>query len=105
VTRAIVAIYKEQFGRGPRHAASHYGGPDVITCVLRGTLTPVERSLVEIGEEQRLRELRLLFQHTTEPQFRAAVEQITRRRVLAFTSGMDIVADVATEYFELERTA
>ena len=101
VTRAMVAIYKEQFGRGPRYAHSHFSGPDAITCFLEGSLTPVERTLASIGEDQRLRDIRLLFQYTAEEQFRGAVEAITGRTVIAFLSGMDTRADVATEVFML----
>src|ERR1700710_1278822 len=71
ITRAMVALYKEQFGRGPTHARSHYAGHDAIICLLEETLTPVERSLVRIGEEQRLRDIRALFQHTAEKAFRS----------------------------------
>src|SRR3954470_805863 len=60
VTRAMVAIYKEQFGRGPKHAHSHFASADSIVCFLEGSLTPVERTLAAIGEDQRLRDIRLL---------------------------------------------
>ena len=103
VTRAMVAIYKDQFGRGPTHARSHYAGPDMIVCALEDTLTPIERTLVAIGELQRLRDIRMLFQHTAEDTFRSAVEDITGRKVVAFSSGFDTRADVATEVFLLER--
>jgi uncharacterized protein YbcI len=102
VSRAIVAIYKEQFGRGPDRVRSYYAGPDAIVCFLEGTLTPVERTLATIDEHQRLREMRVLFQHTAEPTFRTAVEEITGRTVTAFISGIDTNADVATEVFILE---
>jgi uncharacterized protein YbcI len=105
VTRAMVAIYKDQFGRGPTHARSHYAGPDMIVCALEDTLTPIERTLVAIGEHQRLRDIRMLFQHTAESTFRSAVEEITGRKVVAFSSGFDTVADVATEVFLFERAA
>jgi uncharacterized protein YbcI len=103
VTRAMVAIYKDQFGRGPTHARSHYAGPDMIVCALEDTLTPIERTLVSLGEHQRLRDIRALFQHTAEDTFRSAVEEITGRKVVAFSSGFDTNADVATEVFLLER--
>jgi uncharacterized protein YbcI len=73
ITRAMVAIYKEQFGRGPRHAHSHYSGPNAVVCFLEGTLTPLERKLAEEGEHQRLREIRLWFQYSAEASFRGAV--------------------------------
>jgi uncharacterized protein YbcI len=101
ITRAMVALYKEQFGRGPTHARSHFSGPDAIVCLLEETLTPVERTLVRIGEQQRLLDIRMLFQHTAESAFRGAVEEITGRRVIAFTSGFDADADIASEVFVL----
>lgn len=105
VTRAMVAIYKDQFGRGPTHARSHYAGTDMIVCALEDTLTPIEHTLVSMGEHQRLRDIRGLFQHAAEGAFRSAVEEITGRKVVAFSSGFDTVADVATEVFVLERAA
>jgi uncharacterized protein YbcI len=100
----MVATYKDQPGRGPTHARSHYAGPDMIVCAFEDTLTPIERTLVAIGEHQRLRDIRALFQHTAEDAFRSAVEEITGRNVIAFSSGFDTRADVATEVFLLERT-
>jgi uncharacterized protein YbcI len=102
ITRAMVAIYKDQLGRGPRHAHSHYTGPDAITCFLEGSLTPVEHTLATFGEHQRLRDIRLLFQYAAEQDFRSAVEEITGRRVIAFISGMDTQEDVSCEVFVLE---
>jgi uncharacterized protein YbcI len=101
VTRAMVAIYKEQFGRGPRNAHSHWTGLDAITCFLEGTLTRVERSLAERGQNERLRDIRLFFQYSAEQQFRSAVEEITGRQVVAFLSAIDAEADVAIEVFVL----
>jgi uncharacterized protein YbcI len=102
VTRAIVAVYKEQFGRGPRHAHSHFAGPDTLICLLEGSLTPVERTIASLGEHQRLRDIRQLFQQSAEQEMRGAVEEISGRRVVAFTSGMDTISDVASEVFVLE---
>jgi uncharacterized protein YbcI len=102
VTRAVVSIYKDQFGRGPRHAHSHFAGADTLICVLEGTLTPVERTIASLGEHQRLRDIRLLFQQSAEREMRTMIEEISGRRVTAFTSGMDTVSDVATEVFVLE---
>lgn len=105
VSRAMIAIYKEQFGRGPERARSYYAGPDSLVCLLENTLTPVERSLQTMDEHQRLRDLRMLFQYTAEKQFRGAVEEITGRRVVAFISGIDTRADVASEQFVFEPLA
>jgi uncharacterized protein YbcI len=81
---------------------TYYAGPDAIVCFLEKTLTPVEHTLTTIGEQQRLRDMRMLFQYAAEEEFRAAIEQITGREVTAFVSGIDVVADVASELFTLE---
>jgi uncharacterized protein YbcI len=102
ITRAMVSIYKDQYGRGPRNAHSHYCGPDAITCLLEGTLTVPEHTLATLGEHQSLRATRSLFQYAGEDAFRAAVETISGRRVIAFVSGIDTKADIASELFILE---
>jgi uncharacterized protein YbcI len=102
ISRAMVRLYKEQFGRGPESVFTHYAGPDAILSILTNSLTPVEKSLRQMGEHQRLRDIRVMFQHATEPQFRAAVEQITGRRVIGFTSGIDVEHDISSEVFTLE---
>jgi uncharacterized protein YbcI len=99
ITRAMVSIYKHQFGRGPNFAHSYYAGPNAIVCLLEGTLTPVEKSLVAIGEVQQLQNLRQLFQAAAEDEFRAAVEEITGRQTTAFLSANDVRNDVASEMF------
>jgi uncharacterized protein YbcI len=102
LSAAMVRLFKEQFGRGPENARSFYAGPDSVVCYLTDSLTPVEQSMRELGERQRLRDMRTLFQHTTEPRFRAAAEEVTGRRVTAFMSGIDIDKDVCCEVFLLE---
>jgi uncharacterized protein YbcI len=102
VTSAIVRIYKEQFGRGPVNARTYHAGPDALICVLAETLTPVERSMRDMGELQHLRDIRMMFQYAAEDKFRAAVEEATGRRVASFMSAVDVERDLASEIFILE---
>jgi uncharacterized protein YbcI len=102
ISRAMVRLYKEQFGRGPENVSTHYSNPDTIISILGNSLTPVERTMRDIGEQQRLRDIRMMFQHATEPKFREAVEQITGRRVIGFMSGIDVQHDLSCEVFTLE---
>src|SRR4051795_3391885 len=74
VSNAMVKLYKEQFGRGPTKARTHFAGPDTIVATLQDSLTPAERNLAALGENQRLRDVRMFFQYATEHEFRAAVE-------------------------------
>jgi uncharacterized protein YbcI len=103
ISNEMVRLYKELFGRGPTQTRTAYAGADTVICTLEGSLTPAERTLAEMGEDQRLRDVRLLFQHAREPDFREVVERITGRRVRAFISGLDTTQDVSCEVFILHR--
>jgi uncharacterized protein YbcI len=102
ISREMVRLYKVQFGRGPTRARSDFAGPDLIVCTLEDSLTPAEKRMAEMGDHQRLRDLRLYFQHATEEQFCQIIERILGRKVRAFISGMDTDKDVAAELFYLE---
>jgi uncharacterized protein YbcI len=102
ISRAMVKLYKEQFGRGPTRAKTSFAGPDVVICTLEDSFTPAERKLAEMGEHQRLRDTRLYFQYATEDDFRSVIERILRRKVWAFNSSTDTERDVSVEVFHLE---
>jgi uncharacterized protein YbcI len=102
VSRAMVRLYKEQFGRGPVKAKTRFADPDTLLCTLEGSLTPAEQSLVAMGEDARLRDMRMFFQHASEARFREVIEALTGRHVIAFVSGMDTGRDVSAEVFYLE---
>lgn len=99
ISRAMVKIYKEQFGRGPTKARSNWAGDDILICTLEETLTPAEQNMVKMGEHQRLRDVRMFFQYATVKNFIEPVERVTGRTVRSFVSGMDTHEDVATEVF------
>jgi uncharacterized protein YbcI len=105
ISREMVQLYKEQFGRGPTKARSAFAGDDILICTLEDSLTPAERNMVALGEDQRLRDVRLFFQHATEEQFREVVERLTGRKVRAFVSGLDTGQDVSAEVFYFERAS
>jgi uncharacterized protein YbcI len=102
VSREMVGLYKEQFGRGPTKARTNYAGPDCLICTLEESLTPAERNMVALGEHQRLRDIRLFFQHAAEEEFVEIVERLSGRKVRGFVSGMDTEQDISSEVFYLE---
>jgi uncharacterized protein YbcI len=104
ISREMVRLYKEQFGRGPTRARTDFAGPDIVICTLENSLTPAELRLAELGEHARLRDTRLYFQHATEPEFREVIERILGRSVISFVSGMDTRTDVSSEIFYLAGT-
>jgi len=101
ISKDMVRIYKDQFGRGPTKTRTRWAGPDILIVMLEDTFTPAERSLQRMGEHERLRDLRLLFQYAETERFCAPVERLTGRKVRAFISGIDTVSDVASELFVL----
>jgi uncharacterized protein YbcI len=102
ITRAMVGVYKHQFGRGPKTTRAMWASEDVIVVVLEETLTPAERNLAAMGEHQRLRDTRLFFQYASVRELCEPVERATGRKVRAFLSGMDTAVEgLAAELFVL----
>jgi uncharacterized protein YbcI len=102
ISNAMVALHKEQFGRGPTRAQSHLAGSDALLCVMEDALLPAERTMVAMGEQQRVRESRMFFQVATADQFVAVVETISGRTVRAFASATDPDKGVVMENFIFE---
>ncbi|HEX5145822.1 MAG TPA: Na-translocating system protein MpsC family protein [Conexibacter sp.] len=100
IANEMVRLFKEQFGRGPTRARASWAGDDILVVVLEDTLTSAERNLVLMGEHERLRETRLFFQTATEREFCEPVQRLTGRKIRAFMSALDTLADgLAMEMF------
>jgi uncharacterized protein YbcI len=102
ISKEMVRLYKEQFGRGPTKARTNFAGPDIVISTLEESFTPAEQKLADMGEHQRLRDTRLYFQHATEDEFREIIERVLGREVRAFNSAVDTEADVCVEVFHLK---
>jgi uncharacterized protein YbcI len=102
VTSALVGIHNEHLGRGPTTASTfHYR--NVVVTLMHDVLTHAERSLGRTGRADAIRNVRGLFQTAMEPEFRAAVERLTGRRVVAFIGGNEVDPDIAAEVFVLDQ--
>jgi uncharacterized protein YbcI len=82
---ALVALHKEQFGRGPTRARTDFAGPDITVTVLHDALTPAEKALLET-ETMRVHESRISFQEATRDRFVETIERVTTRKVHSFHS-------------------
>jgi uncharacterized protein YbcI len=105
VSNGLVSLHKEQFGRGPTRARSNFAGRDTLVCTLEDALLPAERMMVELGDEQRVREARGAMQAATAEKFVRVVEDLVQRKVTAFSSAVDPAKDVVWEIFNLEPLA
>jgi uncharacterized protein YbcI len=102
ISRQMVKLYREQFGRGPTKARTDFASPDIVICTLEESFTLAEQRLAEMGEHQRLRDTRMYFQHATQKEFCEVIERVLNRKVRAFVSGLDSGSDVSAEIFYLE---
>jgi uncharacterized protein YbcI len=102
ISAEAVRIYKQRIGRGPTKTRTYWAGADTIVIVLEQTLTVAERKMLALDEHQRLRDLRAVLQTDGRSDFCDSIERITGRKVRALISGIDPVADVATEIFALD---
>jgi uncharacterized protein YbcI len=102
ISNAMVRLYREHFGKGPTGAKT-YVLDELVICVLRDGLTTVEKTLFERGRGDAVREMRVAFQDAVADRFTGVVEELTRRRVLAFMSQAHVDPDLAIEVFLLDR--
>jgi len=99
VSRQIVGIYAEYYGRGPTKAKTIWRD-DIVVCILEDVFTRAEQLLVDGGRFDQVRLNRQAFQDQIEPLFREVVEKVTGRRVDACLSQVN-VNGVAAEIFTL----
>lgn len=103
VSNAIVRILRECYGRGPTKAKSYQVDNYVIT-VLEDILTTVEKTLVERGHGDLVRQVRLTFQEASAERFTQAVEQELGRKVVTYNSQVTLDPPMGFEIFVLEPT-
>lgn len=101
ISREMVALIKRYVGRGPTYART-YIHEDLVVILFRDTMTKAEETLKEENQEDKVRELRHLFQGAFRPEAIALVERAVGRRVLAFLSDHAVDPDWAVEAFVLE---
>ena len=85
VSNAVVRLVSELYGKGPARTRTFIADEHVF-CALEGVLTTVERTLVEAGETELVRELRTRFGQMVRPVFAAEVGRLIGRQVLAVES-------------------
>jgi uncharacterized protein YbcI len=99
ISNRVVKILREHYGRGPMKAKT-YALDDIIVVVMRGSgFTPLERTIMESGEPDRVVAMRHDFQHMMTRRFTETIEQLTGRKVLAFLSQAHVEPDITMEVF------
>lgn len=98
VANEIVRLKAQYYGKGPTEAKA-YMNDDVLVVVLRGGLTTVERTLLDAGDQDLVRQVRLRFQCVMEQNFLDAVQRLTGKRVLSYMSQIVFDPDFCFEFF------
>jgi uncharacterized protein YbcI len=101
ISNAIVGIHSKHYGKGPTKAKT-YLIDDTVVCIMQDVFTTVERTLIDAGKGDLVRQVRTTFQYALRDEFTNAVTDITRRRPRSFMSQIDCDADMAVEVFLLE---
>jgi uncharacterized protein YbcI len=103
ISREIVGIHVNHFGRGPTKAKTVWRD-DVVVCVLQEIFTRSEQVLIDAGRFEQVRANRQVFQEAVEPLMRQVIEQATGTPVRAFLSQVS-AEGTAVEVFLLDRSA
>jgi uncharacterized protein YbcI len=104
ISKLVVRMVSAYTGRGPTQARTSIDR-DLISVVLRDSLTHGEQSLVSDGRAELVRDTRRAFQSTMSRDLIDGVEAITGRKVTAFLSDNHINPDIAVECFVLDSHA
>jgi uncharacterized protein YbcI len=100
ISNAAVALHREHFGRGPGAAKTHFSD-NLVVCILTDVFTPVERTLIDAGQEARVRDTRSAHRAATESVYKERMEAVLGRQVEAHLSSIHVDPDVAVDVFVL----
>jgi uncharacterized protein YbcI len=101
ISNALVGVKKQLYGKGPVKAKT-YINDNYVFSVLEGGLTRNEETLLSAGEHRLVREYRLRFQESVAETITTAIEDVTKRKVLAYHSQIVFDPDRAFEIFVLD---
>jgi uncharacterized protein YbcI len=86
VSREILRIHEESYGKGASAAHTYAGNGYVVVVLDDPELLPNEKFLLENGQHDTVVQVRTQYQHAIQTSFRAAVERATGRKVIGFAS-------------------
>ena len=100
----MVRAQKQFFGKGPTQAKSYFLD-DMLFIVMRGGLTTAEKTMLEFGEMDRVRDFRQAFENQMTERLTGLIEDLTGRKVLAYQSQVLFEPDRVIEMFVFDDDA
>jgi uncharacterized protein YbcI len=101
ISNGLAQLHTQYYGRGPTRAKA-YLLHDTVVCLLHEAFTTGERTLIDEGRAEAVREVRQVLQSALEDRFNEVVEKVSGRRVLAYMSQVHVDPDFSIELFVLE---
>ena len=98
LANAVNRIHRESYGRGATTVRTALDR-NYLTVYLEDIYMPAERTLIEGGRDEQVKETRQAFQMTMAPQFINVAEEITGRQVIAFMYQVHFDPDIAAAMF------
>jgi uncharacterized protein YbcI len=104
LSNEMVHAQKEFFGKGPTQAKS-YMLDDLLLIVMRGGLTTAEKTMLDFGKPDQVRQFRQLFENEMTERLTSMVEELTGRQVLTYQSQVMFDPDLVVEMFVFDSAA
>jgi uncharacterized protein YbcI len=104
ISREMVHALKELYGKGPPKAKS-YLLDNFLLVVMSGGVLQAERTMLEQGREDLVRDFRQQFENEMATRFVGLVEDLTRRKVINYQSQIMFDPDMVFEIFVFEGEA
>ncbi|HTU85738.1 MAG TPA: Na-translocating system protein MpsC family protein [Solirubrobacteraceae bacterium] len=102
LSNAMVGLHRRYFGRGATKARAYQVSDDLVLVELRDVYLTVERTLIDRGQANTVRQTRLTFQQAMFGEFLIAVEEATGRKVRSYITESIISPEAVLEIFYLE---
>ncbi len=98
ISNEMVRAQKQFFGKGPTEAKS-YILDDLLVIVMRGGMTTAEKTMLEFGHPDQVRQFRQLFENEMTERLTTMMEELTGRKVLTYQSQVMFDPDLVVEMF------
>ena len=102
ISNALVGLHRRYYGRGATKARADQVHDELVIVELRDAYLTVERTLIERGQLNTVRQTRKTFQQAMFTEFLDAVEQVTGRQVCSYASESISSPEAILEIFYLE---
>jgi uncharacterized protein YbcI len=100
ISNELVGLHRRQFGRGPTETKT-FLLDNMLVCVMHDVFLPAEKTLIEAGQVESVRDARQRHQDAVRAQIEAPVARLTGRDVVGSVTAIHTDPDLAVEIFIL----